>query len=322
MLEEIVDDDLRVRIALEVNDNARVFVRLIADRADVRDDLVVHQIRDARDEYRAVHVVRNLRDNQLLASALHFYHADLAAHPHRSFSRVEVALKSRRSENLASRREIRAFHMLHQPVNRDVRVVNLRADAVNDFGQIVRRHVRRHADRDAGAAIHEQIRERRRQHRRLGARLVVVRDEIHGVLFHVVHQRRAEVLQARLGVTHGRRRVALDAAEIPLPLDEHFAHRPRLRHVDERRVNRLVAVRVIVAHRLADDLRALQRLARRRHAQLGHRKKNAALRGLQPITRIRQRAGNDDGHRVVEERLRHLLGNVDRLNFFVLVIHR
>ena len=97
-------------------------------------------------------------------------------------------------------------------------------------------------------------------------RLVVVRDEIDRVLVHVLHQRRAEMLQPRLGVPHGRRRIAFDRAEVALAVDEHLAHRPRLRHVDERRVNRLVAVRVVVAHRVADDLRALDVLAIR-HAR-------------------------------------------------------
>ena len=66
-------------------------------------------------------------------------------------------------------------------------------------------------------------------------RLVVVRDEIDRVLVHVLHQRRAEMRQARLGVTHGRRRIVFDGAEVALAIDQPFAHRPRLRHVDERR---------------------------------------------------------------------------------------
>ncbi len=70
---------------------------------------------------------------------------------------------------------------------RDVRVVNLRADAVNDFAQIVRRNVRGHADGDARAAIDEQIGKRGGENGRFGGSFVVIGNEIHRVLVHVLH---------------------------------------------------------------------------------------------------------------------------------------
>ena len=157
--------------------------------------------------------------------------------------------------------------MLHQLLERDVRIVDLRADAVDDFAEIVRRHVRRHADGDAGAAVDEQIRKRGRENRRLGARLVVVRDEIDRVLVHVLHERGAEMRHARLGVTHRRRRIAFDRAEVALAVDERFAHRPRLRHVDERRINHRFAVRMVITAGVAANLGALAMLASRERAR-------------------------------------------------------
>ena len=173
-------------------------------------------------------------------------------------------------------------------VERDVRVVDLRADAVDDFAEIVRRHVGRHADGDAGAAIDEEVREGRRENGRLGPRLVVVRDEIDRVLVHVGHERGAEMRHARLGVTHGGRRIAFDGAEVSLAIDQRLAHRPRLRHVDERRVNHRFAVRVIVTARIAANLRAFPVLPVREERQIVHRVKDAPLRRLQPVARIRQ----------------------------------
>ncbi len=86
------------------------------------------------------------------------------------------------------------------------------------FAQVVRRDVRRHADGDTGAAVDQKIRKRRRKDAWFLAGLVVVRDEIDGPLIHVRHQRRAEMLQARLGVTHGRRRIAFQTApKLPWP---------------------------------------------------------------------------------------------------------
>ena len=218
----------------------------------------------------------------------------------------------------AARRKIRAFDELHQLRNRDVRLVNLRADAVHDLAQIVRRHVRGHADRDAGAAVDQQVRKRRRKNLRLGQALVVVRDKIHRVLLHVLHQRRAKMRQPRLGVTHRRRRIVFHGAEIAFAVHEFLAHRPRLRHVHKRRINHRLAVRMVVAGSVAADFRALDVLAPRKQRQVLHRVKDAPLRGLEAVAHIRQRARNDHGHRVVEERVFDFVRDVDLGNFFAL----
>jgi hypothetical protein len=65
-------------------------------------------------------------------------------------------------------------------------------------------------------------------------------------LIHVLHQRRAEMREAGLGITHGRRRIVFDGAEVALAIDELLAHRPRLRHVDEGGVDHRFAVRMVV----------------------------------------------------------------------------
>ena len=214
------------------------------------------------------------------------------------------------------------FHVLHQAVERDVRVVDLRANAVDDFAEIVRWHVRRHADGDAGAAIDEEIWERSGKDSRLRAGLVVVRDKVDRVLVHVGHERGAEMRHARLGVTHRRRWIAFDRAEVSLPVDQRFAHRPRLGHVNQGGIDHRLAVRVVVTARVTANLRALPVLPVREKREIVHRVENATLRRLKPVPRIRQRARNDDRHRVIEERPRHFLGDVDQLYFFVRVIHK
>ena len=197
-------------------------------------------------------------------------------------------------------------------------LVNLRANAVNDLAEIVRRHVRRHADRNARAAVDEQIWKCRRKNRRLGQALVVVRDEIHRVLVHVGHQHRAEMRQPRLGVTHRRRRIIFHRTEIAFAIHQLLAHRPRLRHVDERRINHRLAVRMVVAGSVAADLRAFIRLASGEQRQLVHRVKDAPLRGFQPVADVGQRTRNDHGHRIVEERVLDLIRDVDFGNFLAL----
>ena len=70
--------------------------------------------------------------------------------------------------------------------------------------------------------------------------------------------------EARLGVPVGRGGVAVDRAEVALPVDERVAHREVLGEADHRVVDDCVAVRVVLAEHVADDRRALA-VARRGH---------------------------------------------------------
>ena len=124
--------------------------------------------------------------------------------------------------------------------------------------------------------------------------------------------------QSRLGVTHRRRRIIFHGTEIAFAIHQLFAHRPRLRHVDERGINHRFAVRMVVARSVAANLRALDMLASGKQRQIFHRVKNASLRRLQPVAHIRQRAGNDHGHRIVEERILDFVRDIDLGDFFAL----
>ena len=67
VLVELVEHDLRLRAALELDDDAHaVAVALVAHVADVVDDLVVDQLGDALDELGLVHLVGNLGDDDRL----------------------------------------------------------------------------------------------------------------------------------------------------------------------------------------------------------------------------------------------------------------
>src|SRR5207248_10440309 len=80
VLVEVGNDYFRVGVAFELDDDARVLVRLIADVADVGQHLFVYQLRDSLDQRGAVHAVWNLRDNDLFTAALEFFYSSFAAH--------------------------------------------------------------------------------------------------------------------------------------------------------------------------------------------------------------------------------------------------
>ena len=68
--------------------------------------------------------------------------------------------------------------------------------------------------------------------------LVVVRLEVDRVLVDVGEQRVGDLGEPRLGVAHGRRRIAVHRAEVALPVDQRQAHREVLRHAHQRVVDR------------------------------------------------------------------------------------
>ena len=319
---EVVDDNLGVGIPLELDDHAGFFRGLVAHGADVGKDLFVDELCNPFDQLGPVHVVGNLGEDDRLAVALHLLHARLAAHAQGAFSGVKILSDWLGAKEHTSRREVGPLDVGHEPVNGDFRVVDLRADGVDDFGQVVRRDVGGHPDGDACAAVDEQVGPGGWEDGGFLAGFVVVGDEIDGVLFHVVHERGSEVAQARLGVTHGRGWIAFDRAEVALAFDEHFAHGPGLGHVDEGGVDGLVTMGVVVTHGFPDDLGALQVLARRSDAEFAHGEQDAALGGLQAVPRVRQGAGDDHRHRVCQKGLGHLVGDVHFFDFFVLRVHR
>ena len=170
VLVEIVDDDLRIAVALQLDDDARVLVRLVAHRADVGDAPSRSRAPRCAPPASARFTLYGI-SVMTICSRPPFSSSTPALprtlHCCRGRSRNTGECPPRPQDH-AARREIRPFHVLHQPVERDVRIVDLRADAVDHFAEIVRRDVRRHADRDAGAAVDEQVRERGGEDGRLG----------------------------------------------------------------------------------------------------------------------------------------------------------
>ena len=196
------------------------------------------------------------------------------------------------------------------------------ATPARDLAQVVRRDLGGHADRDPLGPVDQQVGEPARQHHGLGRAAVVVLPEVDGVLVDVpqhLHRQRGE---AALGVAHGRGRVVARRAEVALAVDERHPHRPGLRHPHQRVVDRAVAVRVVVAHDLADDPRALEEAAVRPVAAVVHRVQDPHVDRLEPVPDVGQRAADDDRHRVVDVAALHLVLDVDRLGTVVPAVRR
>ena len=135
-------------------------------------------------------------------------------------------------ENETAGREVGAGNHLHQLIDADGGIVEIGDAGVDHLAEIVRRDVGGHADGDAAGAVDEQVGKFRRQHHRLFLAAVVIRLEIDGVVLEVVEQRHGGARQPDLGIALGGGRIAVDGAEIALPVDKGQAHREYLRQAD------------------------------------------------------------------------------------------
>ena len=139
-------------------------------------------------------------------------------------------------------------------VDGDVGIVDIGQACLDYFAQIMRRDVGRHADGNTARAIDQQVRETSGQNLRLFTAAVIIGLEINRVLIKIIQKRVGDLVQPRLGVAHRCWRIGVHRTEVALTIDQRHAHRPILSHTCQCVVNRAVAMRVIIAHHIADDL--------------------------------------------------------------------
>ena len=321
LLEELVDDDLGLFAALELDDDAGVLVGLVAQVAHAVDQLVGDELGDAGDEGGAVDVVRDLGDDDLLAPALELLGVGLAAHADDALAGGEVGDDALAAGDDAAGGEVGSGNHRDDLLERDARPVDHGADRGDELVEIVRRDVGGHADGDAGRAVHQQVRQRGGQHDGLGGRLLVVGREVDRLLVDVAQQLLGNLGEAALGVAVGGGRVAVDRAEVALRFDQRVAHDPGLGEAHEGVVDRGVAVGVIVLEHLADDAGALVEGAVVEQTLAQHGVEDAALDGLEAVARVGQGARDDHRHRIIDVGRLHDVGDVGRGELFVGGVH-
>ena len=198
----------------------------------------------------------------------------------------------------AAGREVRALHQVDQGVDAGVGRLDQVQQRIAELAGIVRRDRAGHADGDAGGAVGQKVGEAAGQHDRLLGRAVVVGAEVDGVLVDAGQQRLGDLGEPRLGVAHGGRVIAVDVAEVALPLDQRIAGGEFLGEAHQRVVDRLVAVRVVLADHVADHARALLEGAVGIEPQLAHGVEQPAMHRLQAVAHVGQRARHDGRQRI------------------------
>ena len=173
-----------------------------------------------------------------------------------------------------------------------------RGERVAELAGVVRRDAGGEAHGDSRRPVGEQVGEGRRQHHRLAVAAVVGLAEVDRVLVEAVEQRLRDLGEPRLGVAHRRGVIAVDVAEVALPLDQRVARGEGLRQPHEGVVHRSIAVRVVLADHVAHDPRALLEARVGVELQRPHGIEKAALDRLESVAHVGQRARGDGGKRV------------------------
>src|SRR6266852_5204349 len=159
VLEKIVEDELRFFAALDFHDDAHAFAGgFVAHVGDAFDFLALHELREALDELRFVHLIRNFRDDDIFAILADFLDGGFGAHHEAAASRFVCGFDALAAGNVGTGGKIRAGDELHDFFESGVRLFDQQHRGVDDFAQIVRRNVGCHADGDAAGAVDEKIR--------------------------------------------------------------------------------------------------------------------------------------------------------------------
>ena len=309
VLVERVEQLLRLGLALQQNDDPHpLAVRLVAQFGDAGEPLAVDQGGDLLDQGRLIHLVGQLGNDDLARPALgRVCQGGLGADDDAAATGGEGALDAVLAEDDAAGGKVRPFDEVGEVVDIGARIINQVGEGVAKLAEVVRRDVGGHADGDSRAAVQEQIGHAGRHHQRLGQAFVEVGAEIDRILVDVNQHLAGDLGEAGFSVAHRRRGIGVNTAEVTLAVDQRRPHREVLSHPHQGVVDRSVAVRVELAEDLADDTSALLVGTVVRHPHLVHRIEDAAMYRLQPITHVRQSAGNDDSHRIGNVGTPHLI---------------
>ena len=221
VLEELVERDLRDRVALELDlDPHAALVGVVGEVRDLRDHLVVDEVGDLLDHAGVAALldpVRELGDHDRALPAAELLDVRPRAHHDAAAPGSVGVADPRPADDDRAGGEVGPVHVLHQVVDARVGLVDQLHDRVDRLAELVRRDVRRHPHRDPRRAVDEQVREAGRQHRRLAARLVVVRDEVDRVHVDVAQHLRRESRQPALRVPHRRGGSSSSEPKLPCP---------------------------------------------------------------------------------------------------------
>ena len=292
-LVKLVEHHAGVGITLDVDDDTHTFaVGFVVHIRNAFDFLVVRQISDALDQLSLVHPVRNLGHYNLIVCRMRFDFG-LGTHYHTSASGFVGIAHTADTINISSGREIRCLDVLHQAVYVDFIVIDVCHASVNDFTQVVCRHIGSHTYGDTRSTVHQQVRDAGRHDGRFLQRIVEVVGKVYSFLVKVLHHLLTNLLQTSLRISHSGSTISVNRTEVTLTVDQRITHRPVLCHTHQGTIYRRVAVRVILTQYFTYDSGCFFIRFVGCISQFHHSVKNTAVNRLESVSYIREGACHD-----------------------------
>ena len=150
VLVQLIQHHARNRVAFQLDDDARLIRGFVAKIGDPLELLVPNEIRDRLDEVRAVHLVRNLGDDDLrLVRCLAFLDDGARPHDDAPAAGFLIILDPLPPVDVGPRGKVGPFYHLAELRDSRFRVVDKKKNGADDLAQIVRRDVRRHSHGNA-----------------------------------------------------------------------------------------------------------------------------------------------------------------------------
>ena len=315
MAPQLVQHHIGGRITLQIDDDAHALAAgFIANVGNTLDTLVLRGFGDFFDQSGFADLKRNAGQDDRATIAFSFLNLVAGALHDGALAFAIGRTCAAGAKDQWPSGEIRGRDDLDQLINGDGRVIDIGQAGLDNFAEIVRRDVGGHADGNTASAVHQQVGETCGQNLRFFAAAVIIGLEINRVFVEIIQQRVGDLVQPCFGVPHRCGRIRVHRSEVTLTIDQRHAHRPILRHTGKRIVNRAVAMRVIVAHDVADNLCRFAIWSASDKAAFLACEQYAAVNGLQAVTHVRQGAGYNDRHRIIEVARLHFIDDVDWRN--------
>ncbi len=295
LLEQHLHQHLGIdRAGFRLQNQPDVFRRFIQHIPQDRELLRFDQLGDPLDELGFLDLIGNLRDHDPVLAVAEIFDLPFRAQPEAA-APGSVGFEDRCPwlHQHAAGRKVRSRHQIDKLFHRCVGRLDEMQQRVAQLVGVMRRDAGRHADRDAGGPVREQIWERGGQDDGFLLFAVIGRTEIDRILVDAVEQRLGDGREARFRVSHRGRVIAVDIAEVPLPVDQRIAHGEILRETHQGVIDRLIAVGVILTDDVADHAGAFLEARIRIELELPHGKEKPPVDGLQAIAHIGQRARHD-----------------------------
>ena len=207
---QLIEHHLRIGVSSNLDNDTYIALRLIRNSGNTLDLLLVGQFGDILHQIRLHDTIRKFSNHNAFTTIILGLDIRIRANHNTSAARLKRIFHARDTINRTSGREVRRFHILHQPFYVDFRIIDIGHTTVNHLAEVMRWHIRSHTYGNTACAIHEQVREAARQNGRFTERVVEIQLHIHRILLDITEHLFGEFGKTRFGITHCSCTITID----------------------------------------------------------------------------------------------------------------